>query len=184
MSTPPQETGNSNDIQGATHQTNPDIFLGPRPQNFRPQRLGTSCQKVYAFTSLDSGSTPVTVSQDADRLISEIYRDRDHVVQIDSFRAIQDTAENDRRRGFERAPPIVATELPVGNRVSLSRRGFARRRALKSPAMIVLGGGILAVEHVVPLMRTQSQICRASAEVVEYTVRPLNPDPDNGSHER
>ncbi|KAG6087157.1 hypothetical protein E4U31_004494 [Claviceps sp. LM219 group G6] len=88
MSTPPQETGNSNDIQGATHQTNPDIFLGPRPQNFRPQRLGTSCQKVYAFTSLDSGSTPVTVSQDADRLISEIYRDRDHVVQIDSFRAM------------------------------------------------------------------------------------------------
>ncbi|KAG6071881.1 hypothetical protein E4U16_005803 [Claviceps sp. LM84 group G4] len=37
MATPPQGTGNSNDIQGApdalvsdTHRTDPDIFLGPR----------------------------------------------------------------------------------------------------------------------------------------------------------
>ncbi|KAG6045186.1 hypothetical protein E4U33_001404, partial [Claviceps sp. LM78 group G4] len=73
MATPPQGTGNSNDIQGApdalvsdTHRTDPDIFLGPQ---FSPTASRNMLPESLCFHF--SGSAPVTVSQDADRLISK-----------------------------------------------------------------------------------------------------------------
>ncbi|KAG6019932.1 hypothetical protein E4U40_006550 [Claviceps sp. LM458 group G5] len=60
MTTAPQGTGNSNDIQGARGTGRPE-FSPTASRSMLPESL------CFHF----SGSAPVTVSQDADRLISK-----------------------------------------------------------------------------------------------------------------
>ncbi|KAG6207388.1 hypothetical protein E4U35_001001 [Claviceps purpurea] len=84
MATPPQGAGNSNDLrtpvnatQGARdflvnddYQFNFDDFLGPRPSG------STNSDAAQQHTRSFSGSTPLIVGQDANRLIAELDRDR------------------------------------------------------------------------------------------------------------
>ncbi|KAG6170835.1 hypothetical protein E4U11_001617 [Claviceps purpurea] len=98
MATPPQGAGNSNDLrtpvnatQGARdflvnddYQFNFDDFIGPRPSDTtnsdaaQQDSRAISTPAASGNTLLDSphfqfsGSTPVTVGQDADRLINEL----------------------------------------------------------------------------------------------------------------
>ncbi|KAG6174868.1 hypothetical protein E4U26_006739 [Claviceps purpurea] len=110
MATPPQGAGNSNDLrtpvnatQGARdflvnddYQFNFDDFIGPRPSDTtnsdaaQQDSRAISTPAASGNTLLDSphfqfsGSTPVTVGQDADRLINEL--DRDRAVKLRLFR--------------------------------------------------------------------------------------------------
>ncbi|KAG6147132.1 hypothetical protein E4U28_007609 [Claviceps purpurea] len=112
MATPPQGVGNSADLhtpvnatQGARdfpvdddYQFNFDDFIGPRPSDTtnsdaaQQDSRATSTPAASGNTLLDSphfqfsGSTPVTVGQDADRLINEL--DRDRAVKLILFRDI------------------------------------------------------------------------------------------------
>ncbi|KAG5995986.1 hypothetical protein E4U52_007456 [Claviceps spartinae] len=112
LATPPQGVGNSDDlrtpvnaIQGARdflvnddYQFEFDDFLGPRPSgstNSDAAQQDSSTgftSAAFGSTLPDSphlqspGGTPVTVGQDADRLITEL--DRDRAVKLELFRAM------------------------------------------------------------------------------------------------
>ncbi|KAG5938118.1 hypothetical protein E4U59_003992 [Claviceps monticola] len=107
-------------------------------------RQSVAAQHCSLYFWTDSG-TPLGPSSgfDADRMDIEtinVYRNSGNESHV--LDALLETRKPPRTiiAGDFNAPPIVATERPVGNRVSLSRRVCARRRALKSPALIVLGG--------------------------------------------
>ncbi|KAG6056528.1 hypothetical protein E4U32_005689, partial [Claviceps aff. humidiphila group G2b] len=112
MATPPQGAGNSDDLrtpvnatQGARdflvdddYQFDFGDFLGPRPSGstisdaaqqdsrngFTPAAFGSTLPDSPHLQS--PGGTPVTVGQDADRLITEL--DRDRAVKLELFRAM------------------------------------------------------------------------------------------------
>ncbi|KAG6119238.1 hypothetical protein E4U13_007907, partial [Claviceps humidiphila] len=114
MATPPQGAGNSDDLrmpvnatQGARdflvdddYQFDFSDFLGPRPSGstisdaaqqdsrngFTPAAFGSTLPDSPHLQS--PGGTPVTVGQDADRLITELDRDRDRAVKLELFRAM------------------------------------------------------------------------------------------------
>ncbi|KAG6086846.1 hypothetical protein E4U15_000408 [Claviceps sp. LM218 group G6] len=104
--TPPQGAGNSDDlrtpvnaIQGAReflvnddYQFEFDDFLGPRPSgstNSDAAQQDSSTgftSAAFGSSPLEARRTPVTVGQDADRLITEL--DRDRAVKLELFRAM------------------------------------------------------------------------------------------------
>ncbi|KAG6099149.1 hypothetical protein E4U30_007018 [Claviceps sp. LM220 group G6] len=90
-----REDGNSDDLQGARdflvnddYQFDFDDFLGPRPSG----STNSDAAQQDSRTGFDSPrlrsprGTPVTVDQDADRLITEL--DRDRAVKLGLFRVM------------------------------------------------------------------------------------------------
>ncbi|KAG6191782.1 hypothetical protein E4U27_004217 [Claviceps purpurea] len=151
MATPPQGAGNSNDLrtpvnatQGARdflvnddYQFNFDDFLGPRPSDTtnsdaaQQDSRATSTLAASGNTLLDSphfqfsGSTPVTVGQDADRLINEL--DRDRAVKLRLFRDM--CAAFDQAASGYASGPGLGTPSPRSSSRRPTKRATQRAKA-------------------------------------------------------
>ncbi|KAG6321214.1 hypothetical protein E4U22_002240 [Claviceps purpurea] len=151
MATPPQGAGNSHDLrtpvnatQGARdflvnddYQFNFDDFLGPRPSDTtnsdaaQQDSRATSTPAASGNTLLDSphfqfsGSTPVTVGQDADRLINEL--DRDRAVKLRLFHDM--CAAFDQAASGYASGPGLGTPSPRSSSRRPTKRATQRAKA-------------------------------------------------------